>query len=458
MKKLIVSLLILLSTTLNSAETTTQNLLDTNFDNGGWSGTADGRHGSSVIAAEHDVYIESSSISLRNNASLTEEQIQYGFTTNHSFEYWHWNTYGSTVQSTQTIIGADGETITQIRTYNSTSCGSLNCGSYSPGSDSVVVQSNLQTDYDVSVRYDFTDTSFSTTSHYGVDLRNPSLTVTYESDPIVLDNTTTAFLNSTFDDITEDLKFEDLKFEDEIKFEDNFTFDEPMFETFDEPKMEEPKLESFQTFDEPKMEEFKDEPTMEEFKDEPTMEEFADDPMMEEFIEDMPMEMVEEKEEKPVVEESIEVVEDEKQEEGPEELKEESSSEEPTQTAESETTGDTKQEKEIRQAKVHSALVKTLDKIDENIKDIDKNLQAKNFVKINAMVDNSILLNYNIPFYKDKKIYEEQLNIFDDRLLYTKTLGEYQQSDPIFIQQNIINDIKTKKEKLLREIEVLNNG
>jgi len=431
MKKLIVSLLILLSTTLNSAETTTQNLLDTNFDNGGWSGTADGRHGSSVIAAEHDVYIESSSISLRNNASLTEEQIQYGFTTNHSFEYWHWNTYGSTVQSTQTIIGADGETITQIRTYNSTSCGSLNCGSYSPGSDSVVVQSNLQTDYDVSVRYDFTDTSFSTTSHYGVDLRNPSLTVTYESDPIVLDNTTTAFLNSTFDDITEDLKFEDLKFEDEIKFEDNFTFDEPMFETFDEPKMEEPKLESFQTFDEPKMEEFKD---------------------------DMPMEMVEEKEEKPVVEESIEVVEDEKQEEGPEELKEESSSEEPTQTAESETTGDTKQEKEIRQAKVHSALVKTLDKIDENIKDIDKNLQAKNFVKINAMVDNSILLNYNIPFYKDKKIYEEQLNIFDDRLLYTKTLGEYQQSDPIFIQQNIINDIKTKKEKLLREIEVLNNG
>lgn len=34
-------------------------------------------------------------------------------------------------------------------------------------------------------------------------------------------------------------------------------------------------------------------------------------------------------------------------------------------------------------------------------------------------------------------------------------MGEYQQSDPIFIQQNIINNIKTKKEKLLREIEVL---
>ena len=115
MKKLITILAIFVSTTLNSAETTTQNLLDTNFDNGGWSGTADGRHGSSVIAAEHDVYIQSSSISLRTDASLTEEQIQYGFTTNHSFEYWHWNTYESNVRSTQTIIGADGETITQIR-------------------------------------------------------------------------------------------------------------------------------------------------------------------------------------------------------------------------------------------------------------------------------------------------------------------------------------------------------
>ena len=449
MKKLTLLLLILLSTTLNSAETTTQNLLDTNFDNGGWSGTADGRHGSSVIAAEHDVYIESNSISLRTDASLTEEQIQYGFTTNHSFEYWHWNDYNSNVRSTQTIIGADGETVTQIRNYSSTGCGYTNCGSYSTGSDSVVVSSNLQTDYDVSIRYDFTDTSLLTANHLGVDLRNPSLTITYESDPVVLDNTTTAFLNSTFDDITEDLKFEDIKFEDEIKLEDNFTFAEPMFETFDEPKMDEPKLESFQTFDEPKMD---------EFKDEPKMEEFADDPIMEEFIEDMPMEMVEEKEEKPIMDEPMEVVEDEKQEEGPEELKEESSGEEPTQTAESETTGDTKQEKEIRQAKVHSALVKTLDKIDENIKEVDKNLQAKNFVKINAMIDNSILLTYNVPFYKEKKIYEDQLDIYDDRLLYTKTLGEYQQNDPIFIQQNEIDSIRLQKQKLLQEIKVLENG
>ena len=99
-----------------------------------------------------------------------------------------------------------------------------------------------------------------------------------------------------------------------------------------------------------------------------------------------------------------------------------------------------------------------MDKIDEKIKDIDKNLKVKNIVKINAMVDNSMLLSYQIEFYKDKKIYENQLDIRDDRLLYTANLGEYQQSDPIFIKQNQINNIRLEKEKLLKEIEVLKNG
>ena len=429
MLRLTLLLLILLSTTVNSDEITTQNLLDQNFDGGSWSGTADGRHGSSVVAAEHDVYIESNSISLRTDASLTEEQIQYGFTTNHSFEYWHWNDYSSNVRSTQTIIGADGETVTQIRNYSSTGCGYLNCGSYSTGSDSVVVSSNLQTDYDVSIRYDFTDTSFATTSHYGVDLRNPSLTITYESDPVILDNTTTAFLNSTFDDITEDLKFEDIKFEEEIKFEDNFTFLGPELLT------EEFKMEETMTFDEPKFE---------EFKDEPVMEEFVEEPMMEEFIEDMPM-MVEEKEDKPIEEEVS--MEEDKSEEQPKELA--SKSDEPSKM---------NTEQSNQKENVHIALVKTMDKIDEKIKDIDKNLKVKNLVKLNAMVDNSVLLNYNVPFYKEKKIYEDQLNITDDRIIYTKNLTQYTSSDPIFIRQDEINNIRLQKEQLIREIEVLNNG
>ena len=82
----------------------------------------------------------------------------------------------------------------------------------------------------------------------------------------------------------------------------------------------------------------------------------------------------------------------------------------------------------------------------------------ENFIKINAMMDNSILLTYNVPFYKEDKIYEDQLNIFDNRIIYTKNLAEYQQNDPIFTQQNEINSIRLEKQKLIREIEVLKNG
>ena len=101
---LFLSLSLLISLTSNAEEVTTGNLLDQNFDNGSWSGTADGRHGSGTIAAHNDEYITSDDISLRNDANLTQEQINDGFTTNHSFQYWHWNDFNSTVQSTAAVI------------------------------------------------------------------------------------------------------------------------------------------------------------------------------------------------------------------------------------------------------------------------------------------------------------------------------------------------------------------
>lgn len=64
---------------LKAEEVTTNNLLDQNFDNGSWSGTADGRHGSTIIAAEDGEYIQSDNVSLSNDANLTEAQIQDGY-------------------------------------------------------------------------------------------------------------------------------------------------------------------------------------------------------------------------------------------------------------------------------------------------------------------------------------------------------------------------------------------
>ena len=203
---LLTVLLTMLTLTTSADETTTNNLLNQDFSTG-WSGTATQRHGNSVVAAVNDTYIKSDDVSLKDDANLTEAQLQDGFTSNHSFKYWHWNNYNSTVTSTVTITGADGEATTQIRTYSSTGCGSINCGSYQSGSDTLSISRSTQTDFDINVRYDFTDTSNST-SHYSVDLKQPSLTVTYESEPI--DQSIQDEITEIFEDLQEEI-FEDME-------------------------------------------------------------------------------------------------------------------------------------------------------------------------------------------------------------------------------------------------------
>ena len=61
-----------------------------------------------------------------------------------------------------------------------------------------------------------------------------------------------------------------------------------------------------------------------------------------------------------------------------------------------------------------------MDKVDSDVKDIAKNLQIKNIIKLDAMTSEqaSLDLYRNTIFYKPKDIYLDQLNIFDPRQLY----------------------------------------
>ena len=100
-------------------------------------------------------------------------------------------------------------------------------------------------------------------------------------------------------------------------------------------------------------------------------------------------------------------------------------------------------------------------KVDEAIKDIDKNLQVKNLIKLEVMAnDQASLTGYaTIPFYKSKDIYLNQLNMSDARLLYTEvTLNKYKVNDPVFKKQELLHNINLKKRKLLIELEQLKNG
>jgi len=414
---------------LKAAEVTTNNLLDKNFDNGSWTGTADGRHGSNVIASEHDTYIQSDDISLKNDANLTELQIQNGYTTNHEFEYWHWNTYDSNVKSTVTITGANGETTTQIRNYNSSSCGSVNCGDYVTGSDTYTVFSNLQTDYDLSVRYDFTDSSNATENHYGVDLREPSLTVTYESDPFVLN-----------EDIRDEIKnvLEEFKPEKEFIVKKEFKF----VEIRTEPKpMEEPKvIEQYKT--EPKIEKVYNEKPKEEIKSETKVA----DKITEEYKKEVSTEVTKQVSDNA----KKEVIKEDKDKNDSKEVVKNDSKEEVKTKVSSTKTKTSKPKLDLIMAKV-----------DAQVKDASKNLNIKNIIKLDAMQKDSVsLVEYNnTEFYKPKDIYLDQIAIFDNRSIYKNfDLVQYRNNDIIGIKNRTLQELNINKQRILIELKELKNG
>jgi len=481
---LLTVLLTILTLTTSADETTTNYLISQDFSTG-WSGTATQRHDNSTVAAVNNTYIKSDDVSLKDDANLSEAQLQDGFTSNHSFQYWHWNNYNSTVTSKVTITKADGEVTTQIRTYNSTGCGYINCGSFQSGSDTLSVSRNTQTDFDINVRYDFTDTSNST-SHYSVDLKEPSLTVTYESEPI--DQSIQDEINNILEDLQEEV-FEDMEefffeeetftFNEEPQFEmememETFTFAEEFIEEFfmemDEEFFMEDEDMAFEDgpmfeFTDTEMEEIYEETNEivdaflpmvseeEEFSSEESFSEpdgsffmestetgetfatetFEEEEMIEEEMTEEPTEMAEEEvmeeeptemaEEEAVEEESTEMVEAEDEETFEEEAQEEES------TSETATASSVQDEKLAKQKKIQQkkAIVKNLDrimdKVDKDIKDIAKNLAIKNIIKMQAMTSEQASLDMykNAVFYKPKDIYLDQLNIFDPREIYPNT-------------------------------------
>jgi len=157
----------------------------------------------------------------------------------------------------------------------------------------------------------------------------------------------------------------------------------------------------------------------------------------------------EEKEEQPVVKET---------QEEKEVAKEEASSESSTEVS----SASTSEQKKIQAKK---ALVKNLDrvmnKVDADIKDIAKNLQIKNLIKLEAMTSEqaSLDLYANALFYTPKDIYLEQLKIFDNRQIYDNiNLASYIKTDKVAIKANALHEINLKKQRLLIELEQLKNG
>ena len=285
-------------------------------------------------------------------------------------------------------------------------------------------------------------------------------------------------------EMEEEVQFEVIFFEEEvIEMQEEEQFEEPIMVISQEIIKEEEKEEEmpviFETFTQLTEEEKEEEmPTVFETFEELITEEEEEEKeevVQEEIMQEEKEEETEEITQEEAKEEETQTASNEEEETNEAPTKEEEKEE--TKTAKKEekeenTKEEKKEEKEEKklvkkEEKKEGKQVKTKDeklelimaKIDDEVKDISKNLQLKSLIKLKQMHNNEMIGAYNIPFYEPKNIYKDQINIFDNRDIYSNiTLSSYYKSDPMNIQHRKIEKIKQEKKQLLIEIEALKNG
>ena len=188
MKKLLLLLLLLLpyrgvADMVSSGNVIPQQFFNNNQEHNEWTCTdPTHNHGNNIGAMVNGDHLMHPGVSLANDVNMTQAEIQNGWTSTLGADIWHWNTATSTTTMTQTITDSAGNVTTQTRDVVLTSCGRINCGSYSTYTDSHVQGANTATDFQIAVRFDFAESS-NRNYHWAVDIKNPTLNITYEENP-----------------------------------------------------------------------------------------------------------------------------------------------------------------------------------------------------------------------------------------------------------------------------------
>ena len=417
--------------------------------------------------------------------------------------------------TTQTRVDIDGfQGNCNGYPYSNSGGQTANCGQYN---DQVIYNDTGSNKVDWS--WSGTDNNNSNSSRGGPNLLGANLTMTYENNSI--DNSIIEEIEDIFDSIDEDIindisdniqepdfeidmyqpEFESILITEELiedfymEMDQEFfiedegaTFEDgPMVLFADDQMIEEmyeesneivatflpmpSETESFSSeesviADEPPMiaETFQEEEMLEE--EAPTMTETFQE---EEMLEEEPKEMAKEE---TIEEEKPEVVEEKTTKEKPtkiakatneekkQKVKEKKPTSKTTKTAKVKNANNTKQKNIQSKEAIKANLVKIMDKVDKDIKDISKNLQIKNIIKLDVMASDQASLDlYDVPFYKSKDIYLDQMQIQDLRQIYGQTnLAKYTSTDPIAMVNEKLNQINIKKKKILIELEQLKNG
>src|SRR5210317_2039453 len=240
------------TTTTTVPGVTTDNLVSQEFLDGSWTYNNSSNHGTGTIAGVDGQYFETT-VSLNNDANLSKEEINSGFSSTFGSDVWFWtsNTNQNVILK-QTLTDDNGNTITQQRTINHIQNG------FQTYTDTIVVNSNTQQDYDITARIEVNVPG--TTGHTGADVRYPTLNVTTNGSTET--TTTETFLycyervpnactydNEALDDIadfkTDDGKSYDEYVEDAIKDFEVVNVDTSIIVEDDFGKIEEFKIEDY---------------------------------------------------------------------------------------------------------------------------------------------------------------------------------------------------------------------
>ena len=170
-------LFLFLSSTAYSQTTTTTNLTPKVFTTiNGWSGTnLSSTHGNETIAGVSGRSIENT-ISL-TNVGLSKAQINEGFTSTQGVDVWFWSgNPNQNVTMTQILTDANGGVTTQNRII------SYNTDYFNTYTNIAIVDKNTQDNFNITSKFSFYE-STNSPYHAAADLMNPSLSITYITNP-----------------------------------------------------------------------------------------------------------------------------------------------------------------------------------------------------------------------------------------------------------------------------------
>jgi hypothetical protein len=403
--KLILSSLLFFSTAY-SQTTTTTNLTPKVFTTiNGWSGTnLYSTHGNETIAGVSGKSIQNT-ISL-TNVGLSKAQINEGFTSTQGVDVWFWSgNPNQNVTMTQIITDVNGGVTTQNRII------SYNTDYFNTYTNIAIVDKNTQDNFNITSKFSFYE-STNSPYHYSADLKNPTLSITYVTNP-----TPPVVIAPIITPVVQEIKFI-----------------EPVVTPIATPVIT---------------------PIVEIIESPIVVQQAVEEKKIIEQQIEPPKEIIKESPKETVKEETKEAVK-----ETPKEVSKEETKETPKETKTSVT--EEKQTATPTQQEVKTKL--TDNKIGTEVKIGELKVKSVQEIKIDALKVNqpSLSVYESKPFYQQRQMvgvpnpdFFMQYTLAQEPVYQNVNLNTYISKDPLVARQKILNDIQEEQNEIIIQLELL---